>query len=36
MGVPLAAVADDGHCFILEQVEIGILVIINFHGAYSL
>ena len=31
MCVPLAAVTDDGHGFALDQAQVAILVVINFH-----
>jgi len=31
LGMPLAPIADDGNLFPFQGVEIGILVIIDFH-----
>lgn len=32
VGVALAAIADDGHGFVLQQAQIRIRIIINFHA----
>jgi len=31
VGVALAAVTDDGDGFILQEIKVGILIVINFH-----
>ena len=36
LGVPLAAVAQDGDGFVLEQRQVGIVFVVNFRGHVSL
>ena len=33
MGVALAAIANDGDLLVLDQTEVAIGVVINFHGS---
>ena len=34
MGVALAAIADDGDFLALDQVQVGVAVVVNTHGSY--
>ena len=36
MGVALAAIADDDDLFALDQVQVGVAIVINTHGGFLL